>query len=133
MRRLNSIRLVVGVMVAGLLGEGLASIAISAQQRPNLHQINQAVGVSDKDLEAFAKSYIEFHKIRAEYEPALLGATDPEEKGKLEREAVAKFGKAAEKNGLTLESYVRLFQAINADEQLREKTLRLIKEEEKRA
>ena len=131
MRTVTASKLLVGVMVAGLAGP-IAPVAIPAQERPKVQQPNRTTSVSDKDLEAFAKSYIEFHRIRVEYEPALLSANDPGEKGKIEREALAKFGKAVEKQGLTLESYARLFQAVNADEQLREKALRLIAEEQKR-
>lgn len=50
--------------------------------------------VSDSELKAFAKAYVKFHQIRAEYEPKLNVAKTQEEKGKVEQEAVAKFGAA---------------------------------------
>jgi len=104
-----------------------------AQETPKVQQPRQQMGVSDKDLVAFAKSYVQFHKIRAEYEPAILNTNDPQEKGRIEREALTKFGKAVESQGLTLESYARIFQTVSADEQLREKALKLIEAERKGA
>ena len=86
-----------------------------------------------KSLRAFAKSYLEFHKIRAEYEPALNQARDSQEQGKIEQEALAKFGKAVQKQGLTLEGYFRLYQIVNANEHIRDKALKLIDEERKKA
>ena len=74
---------------------------------------------------------MEFHKIRAAHEPALQSAPDTQAKSKVEQEAVAKFGKALEKQGLTLEGYGRMFLAVSADEKLREKALKLIEEERK--
>ena len=116
-------------MVAGLPWLSGATIGLAAQEPPILQQPQHATDVSEKDLTAFAKCYVEFHKIRAEYEPALQNARDPEEKGKIEREAVAKFGKSVEKQGLTLQSYARIFKTVSADEQLREKVIKLIEEE----
>jgi hypothetical protein len=85
--------------------------------------------VSDKELHAFAKSYIEFHKLRTVYEPQLNVAKTPEEKTRIQQEAVAKFGAALEREGLTMERYGALFQTVNADDHLREKVLKLIEDE----
>src|SRR5574341_1660121 len=63
--------------------------------------------ISDKELKAFAKSYVEFHKLRTVYEPQLSVAKTPQEKGRIEQEAVAKFGAALEREGLTMERYGR--------------------------
>ena len=84
---------------------------------------------SDQELQAFAKSYVEFHKIRTVYEPQLNVAKTPQERSRLEQEAVAKFGAALEREGLTMERYGVLFQTVNADDRLREKVLKLIEDE----
>ena len=105
----------------------LSTAAIQAQEKSKDQRSSQPSAVGDKELRSFAKSYIEFHKIRMEYEPALNKASDPQERNKLEQDAVAKFGKAGEKQGLTLESYFRIFQTVNANETVREKALKLMR------
>ena len=89
--------------------------------------------ISDNELKAFAKAYVQFHKIRAEYEPKLGGATSAQEKSQVEQEAVAKFGAALEQEGLSMQRYAALFQTISADQDLRDKALKLIKEEQARS
>ena len=107
---------------------------IDAQQATRRGETpGQSAAISDKELRAFAKSYIEFHKLRAEYESALGKAHDLEARGKIEQEAVAKFSKKLRQQGLTMEGYARIFQTVNADEQIREKALKLIEEERKKA
>ena len=117
------------VLAAAALGWTSLSGLGMAQEPPQIQQPYEQTEVSEKDLRAFAKCYIEFHKIRAQYEPALLGARSPQEKGKIEREAVEKFGKAVEKQGLTLQSYAQIFKSVSTDEQLRDKAMKLINEE----
>jgi len=85
--------------------------------------------VSDTELRAFAKSYVEFYKIRTDYEPRLSVARTTEEKGKLQQEAVAKFDAALEREGLTMARYGVLYQTVSADPRLLAKTLKLIEEE----
>ena len=80
-------------------------------------------GVSDGELQEFAKAYVKFHEIRAEYEPKWTVAKTTREKGKVDEEAVAKFGVALEKEGLTAQRYDTLYQIVTADLGLREKAL----------
>lgn len=101
---------------------------VQAQEQP------QAPGaehppMNDAQLRSFAKAYIEFEKIRAEYEPRLGAANSPQEKSLVEQEAVAKFGKALEKEALSLQQYSVLYHTVSADPGLRAKVLRLIEEE----
>jgi hypothetical protein len=105
---------------------------VQTQEKPTEQRAGQQE-VSDKELRAFAKSYIKFHRLRAEYQPILDTVHDPQVKGKMEQEALAKFSEAVEKEGLTLEGYARIFQAVNADEKLREKAIKLIEEERRKA
>ena len=122
---------VVGSAIASLVG--LTVGATGAQEKPALQQPSKQTAIGDKELKAFAKSYVEFHKIRAEYEPALNKARDPQEQGKIEQEALTKFAKAVQKQGLTLENYFRMYQTVNTNDSLREKALKLIDEERKKA
>jgi hypothetical protein len=86
--------------------------------------------ISDNELKAFAKAYVQFYKIRDEYEPKLGSATSPQEKGQVEQEAVAKLGAALQREGLSMQRYAALYQTISADQELRDKTLKLIEEEQ---
>jgi hypothetical protein len=122
---------VVVLVIAAFAGPSAAPTL--AQDKPSLQQSSKQTEIGDKELRAFAKSYLEFHKVRAEYEPALNRARDTQEQGKIEQEALAKFDKAVQSQGLTLESYFRMYQSVNANEQIREKALKFIEEERKKA
>jgi len=104
---------------------------VRTQEKPKEPRASQQAEIGDKELKAFAKAYVEFHKIRAAHEPALKKSADLQAQSKVEQEALSKFSKALEKQGLTLEGYGRLFLAVNSDEKLREKALRFIEEERK--
>jgi hypothetical protein len=110
----------------------ISSVAVvRAQAKAPAQRVPAEQGeIRDKELKAFAKSYVEFHKLRKVYEPQLSVAKTPQEKGRIEQEAVAKFGAALEREGLTMERYGALFQTVSADERLREKVLKLVEEEQ---
>jgi transcription-repair coupling factor (superfamily II helicase) len=131
MNKTISIIFAVVIVYAGLALSSVA--AIEAQGTSADRRASSPTEVGDKELRSFAKSYIEFHKIRMEFERALSQASDPQEKNRLEQEAVAKFGKAVEKHGLTAESYLRIFQTVNANDAIRQKALQFIDEERKRS
>ena len=105
----------------------------NAQELPAQTQSAETAKVSDKDLRAFAKAYVEYQRIRQTYEPRLGKVQDPKEKEKLQREGDAEVKEALEKNGLTPQSYNRLFTAVNGNEQLRQKALKAINEERSRS
>jgi len=100
-----------------------------AQDLPKQSQSAEPTKLSDKDLRAFAKAYVAYQKLRQTYEPRLGKIQDPKEKQKLQQEGDAKVKEALEKHGLTPQSYNRLFAAVNGNEQLRQKALKLINEE----
>ena len=85
---------------------------------------------SDKELLAFAKSYVELDKIRRVSEIQISAAKTPQEKSRIEQEAVAKFSAALEREGLTMARFGALYQTINADDELREMVLKLIEVEQ---
>lgn len=89
--------------------------------------------VSDKELRAFAKAYVEYHKIRQNYEPKLSGTKDEKEKLKIQREGDDKVKQALEKQGLSPQTYNRLFVAVNNNPQLRQKALAMIDDERKKS
>jgi hypothetical protein len=84
--------------------------------------------VSDGDLKAFAKAYVDYHRIRKQYEPALSHAKEVERK-KIQDEANGKLRAVLVRHRLTPESYNRIFKSVNGDEKLRKQALKLIEEE----
>jgi hypothetical protein len=89
----------------------------------------QEASVTEKDLAAFVKVYVEIQKIRSEYEPALKETQEPQQRQKIQQEGEAKLNAALAKQGMEAENYNRIFGAVSADEELRKKTLKLIEQE----
>jgi poly-D-alanine transfer protein DltD len=98
-----------------------------AQESPK--QMN----VSETQLRAFARVYVEVEKIRQAYEPRLKEAKNPEESKQIQKEAASKMQGALTKEGLTEESYTQIFEVARADEGLRKKLVELINEERQKS
>jgi len=131
MAKLSSISFVgISLLLPILL---VISIVQAQETAPSPSTPGEQRAISDTELRSFAKAYVEFEKIRAEYAPKIGAANTPQEKGSVEQEAVVKFGKALEKEGLTMQQYSALYQTVSVDQQLREKALRLIEEERARS
>jgi hypothetical protein len=109
-----------------LLAAGPAAAAEAVRtQQPEASQGT----VSDSDLQAFARAYANYHKIRQTYEARISKAENPQEKDKIQKQGTAKVKQALEKQGLTAQSYNRLFGAVNGNETLRHKALKFIDQE----
>ena len=104
-----------------------------ADTAPKQGSSAEQANVTDKDLRAFAKAYVEYHNIRQNYEPRLNSTKDEKQKEKLQREGDNKVKQVLEKQGLTPQSYNRLFVAVNNNQQLRQKVLALISEERRKS
>lgn len=113
-------------LAVSLIGLGFSSLILA-------QELQEKANVSDQDLKAFAKAYVEVDKIRLAYEPSLRNARDPEQLQNIQREATVKMEKAVEDQGLTREAYVRIFNSVKDDVELRKKTLKLIQEEQEKS
>ena len=100
-----------------------------AEQGHTQESPKQQLSVSDNQLRAFAKVYVEVEKIRRAYEPRLEEAKNPEEGKQIQIEAISKMQEALTKEGLTIESYKQIFDIARADEDLRKKLIGMINEE----
>jgi Domain of unknown function (DUF4168) len=122
-----SLKTIIGIFVAGFLILPFGKQG-RAQESPK-----QQMTVSDTQLRAFAKVYVEVEKIRQAYEPRLKEAKDPEQGKQIETEAVSRMQGALTKEGLTQESYIQIFEIARADEGLRKKLVELINEERQKS
>jgi hypothetical protein len=89
--------------------------------------------ISDKELAAFAKVYAEVQQIRAQYEPSLQKAKDAKESERLQQEANAKLKKTLDNRGLSVDRYNKIYAAVNANEELRRKTLKMVEQERRKS
>jgi len=125
--QIASLKTVTAIFVAGFFVLPFAK-QIRAQESPK-----QQMNVSDDQLRAFAKVFVEVEKIRQVYEPRLKEAKDPKEGKQIQNEAVSKMQGALTKQGLTEESYSQIFEIARADEGLRNKLVNLINEERQKS
>jgi len=101
---------------------------VRAQNSPK-----QQLNVSETQLRAFAKVYVEVEKIRQAYEPRLKEAKNAQEGKQIETEAVLKMQGALTEQGLTPESYTQIFEIARADEGLRKRLVEIINEERQKS
>lgn len=104
-----------------------------AQEVPQQQRGQQGNNITDQELGAFAKAYVEIQEIRLKYEPRLKEVQDPKEIERIQRETDSKAEEAVEQQGLSVESYSRIFAAANGDGELRQRILRLIEKERTRS
>jgi Domain of unknown function (DUF4168) len=131
MKKFVTGRTILGAILALMLPTGLP--LAYAQPLPPQQPSQQRNDISEEELRAFAKAYMELQEIRLKYEPTLKDAQDPREIEKVQREALSRVEESLERQGLNVESYNRILVAVNRDEQLRKKTLKLIEEEQKKS
>ncbi len=107
-------------------------ITLISRQSTALAQGNSAQ-ISDRELTAFAKAYTEVQQIRSQYEPTLRKTKDPKEAERLQQTANAKLKKSLDKEGLSVDRYNKIYAAVNANEELRRKALKIVEQERKKS
>ncbi len=125
MERLNLRHL----LLSAILGLALVGFTAAGYAQQAATQPGQQNSLSDKDLRAFVKAYVETQKIRLSHEAALKNSRNAEERRTIQQEADSKLLKILEREGLTVQSYNRMFSAISGNEELRKKSLKLIEHE----
>ena len=85
--------------------------------------------LDEKQLRSFAKVYVQVEKIRQEYEPRAKEASGPEEGKQIQQEAQSKFQQVLTKEGLSEESYTKIFEVARADQDVRKKILQMVGKE----
>lgn len=113
--------------LAGALALGLAMVvaapAVGQQQPPPV------VNVDDEKLEAFAKAYLDVQEINQNLEQALQQVgNDVEEAQSLQQRYGQQMIRAIERRDLEAEEYRNLIQAVNQDEEFRERFVEKLQE-----
>ena len=97
---------------------------IHAQETPS-----QTTTVDDGKLRSFAKVYVQVEKIRQTYGPQLKETQDPQKNMEIQKEAKSKVDAALAQEGMTVESYSQVVQAMNGNDELRKKAIEFIDQE----
>jgi len=117
--------LIVGSLLIGSFALAPAAHPAAAGKTP----AGNASAISDRELAAFVRAYVDYKRIQTQYGPALEKEKDPARKKQIEREANAKVKRSLDANGLSPERYNRIFATVNADESLRKKVLKQVEDE----
>ena len=96
---------------------------------PSMHHAQPRKEISDKDLQAFAKAYVEVQNIEESHQAALQNTRDPAQVQQLEQQTDAAMAKAMEKQGFTPQTYAQMLTVINRDTTLNKKVLDLVQKE----
>jgi hypothetical protein len=118
------------VLSCGALAMATPSRSAEQPQRPGA---SPATTISDKDLNAFVKAYVDYQNIRASYGPALERAKDAEQKKRIEQEANTKVKQSLDAQGLTSERYNKIFATVNGNAELRQRVLKKVEDERQRS
>ncbi|MEI2416596.1 DUF4168 domain-containing protein [Orrella sp. JC864] len=111
---------------AFLLTAGLASGAAMAQAAapaPQPAQVQPITSPSDAQLEKFAAASQKVAMVANEYQPRFDSATDDASRQQILQEADAKMVELVRADGLTVEEFNGIGQAVQQDPQLRERVM----------
>src|SRR5690606_36704732 len=110
---------------AALAGATFAALLLAAPPAAVMAQqaapAAPAPAVTDADIEHFANAVLAVDEIRQTYEKALATTDDQGEKTSLQQEAQEKMVDAIEDEGLTVERYQVVAQAVQSDPAMWEK------------
>lgn len=138
-KRFIGIVAVAALVVTGLLPvlHGQSDAAQHAQQQqpqpqqPYQQQPQPQTDLSDKELHAFVRAWVELTEIREGLERSLRGVQEAGKARSLQGEARREMHKAVEEQGMTTEEYNTIAGELNRDPDLRVKALGLFREYQK--
>ena len=122
-----ALKLGLSLLTVILFGAAVAT-AVEAPAKPS-----DASGLSDKEIKAFAKAYVDDQKIRGTYAPALEQAKDPARKKQIEQEANGKIKRSLDAQGLSVARYNQIFAQVNSNPPLRKRVLQQVEEERRKS
>jgi hypothetical protein len=120
-------------LVSSLISGIVALATPAAPLRGNDAEVGDASQISEDELKAFAKAYVEFQQIRLAYEKSVSEPRDKQEESKAQHEAIIKIDSVFRKHGLEQATFARILATVNSDEEFRTKTMKLIEQERRSA
>lgn len=128
----KQIRIAVSVLFfAFLLTMGTNAIAQDGYEGQNMmQQPAGSIEVSDADLDKAANAYMEIAEIRESFQENLAGVSDPEKAQELQEQAGEAMVAAVQNNGLDVQAYNQIMEAAQVDEDLRNKLLSRLEQEQ---
>jgi endonuclease YncB( thermonuclease family) len=112
-----------------LAGGALLAFSPAAFGQTQMPDVESRAKVSDGDLKAFVRTYVETQRLRDIYEPQIQNAADQAEKQEIQKQAAEELQDTLEEENLTVDDYNRIFRIVNSDDGLRVIVLRMIEEE----
>ena len=115
---------------AAVLAASLSPAAVLAQTAPAAQppaQVQPAIKPSDAQLQKFATASQKVAMVAEEYRPKLQAAKDDTAREKVYREADEKMVRMVNADGLTVDEFNGIGQAIEQDPQLRQRVIEMAK------
>lgn len=97
------------------------------QVQPEMDQAPE-IDVSQQDLEAFASAAVAVDSVLQEWQPRLAEAETAEEAATIQEEAADEATRAVESEGLSVEEYQQINQAVQMDPELQQQVVQMIEE-----
>lgn len=114
--------------VAVALTFSVATVAQEQQSQQGRQMQQQAIDVSDQQLEQFADAQIEIASIQQDFSGRLQEVEDPEKAQELQRKANEEMTTAVEDAGLDVESFNQIAMAIQNDPELQQKLTEMLQQ-----
>lgn len=108
-----AIALTLGFQVPNLVAQEQAAPPVQQQQAPDIE-------LSDAEMEQFVEAYLEVEQIQMALTEDLQNAQAPEEAQQLQRQANQEMNSAISEQGMEVERFSVIVQAINADPELQQ-------------
>lgn len=118
-------RLPQAFLAAAIVAASLSPAVSVAQQAAPAAQTQSAVTPSDAQLQKFAAASQKVAMVADEYRPRLEAAKDEPAREQVYREADEKMVKAVQADGLTVDEFNGIGQAIEQDPQLRQRVIEM--------
>ncbi|GAB1578810.1 DUF4168 domain-containing protein [Bordetella petrii] len=113
---------------AAVLAASLSPAAALAQQNAPAAQMQPAIKPTDAQLQKFASASQKVAMVAEEYRPKLQAAKDDTAREKVYREADEKMVSMVHADGLTVDEFNGIGQAIEQDPQLRQRVIDMAKQ-----
>lgn len=126
-----ALALLASLALVAVAGPGMAQEEGSGQEQETYEgyeQEPQETDFSDEDLQKFASSYVQIQDIQQEYSDELSQMEDEQEAQELQEKYTERMVDVVREEGLSVEEYNQIGQAMNSDNELREKIESMVDE-----